>query len=145
MNAIGFPLPHTLWQGGITLTGVYEIWDNGRTVGKATVEKHGLYYRISCRCTLTGAVMHRIVASCGEKRVDLGVCIPMAGQFGLNIQIPCKRIGEGELCFHLLPKHDSLSGQFVEVYPEEPFAYLSRLKGAFLTQQMGKLGIVIRK
>ena len=87
--------------------------------------------------------MHRIVASCGEKRVDLGVCIPMAGQFGLNIQIPCKRIGEGELCFHLLPKHDSLSGQFVEVYPEEPFAYIENLKNSFLTIQGGQMGIVL--
>lgn len=143
MNAIESPLPHRLWQGGITLIGVYEILDNGRAAGKATVEKQGLYYRISCRCCLTGEVMHRIVVSCGEKRVDLGVLIPMEGQFGVNIRIPCKRIGEGEFQFQLLPKHDSVSGQFMAVYPEEPFAYLSRLKGAFLAHQMGKLGIVI--
>jgi hypothetical protein len=87
--------------------------------------------------------MHRIVVSSGEKRVDLGVCIPMDGQFGVNIRIPCKRIEGGDFEFQLLPKHDTVSGKFVAVYPEEPFAYLSRLKGAFLSQQMGKLGIVI--
>ena len=32
-------------------------------------------------------------------------------------------------------------GKFVPVYPEEPFAYMSRLKGAFLEIRNGQMGI----
>ena len=125
------------------MVGTYEIRLGSAVVGKAEVEKQGLYYRFSCRCRLSGTTIYRVVVSCGEQQADLGVCIPMDGQFGTDKKIPCKRLAEGVPSFLLLPKHQCAKGKFVAVYPEEPFAYMSRLKDAYLEIRQGQPGVVI--
>ncbi len=125
------------------MVGEYKIGQGGRTIGRVLVEKQGLYYHIHCRCNLTGEVMHKLVARCGAAEENLGVCVPMDGMFGVEKRIPCKRLTEGVPEFFLLPKHENMAGKFVAVYPEEPFSYLSRLKGAYLAHQAQQLGIVL--
>lgn len=125
------------------MVGEYKIRQSGKTIGWVLVEKQGLYYHIRCRCELTGEVMHKLVVRCGTAEENLGVCVPVDGMFGVDKMIPCKRLGEGTPEFILLPKHENLTGKFVAVYPEEPFAYLSRLKGAYLAHQAQQLGIVL--
>ena len=127
------------------MVGTFEIKQGTSTIGKVTVERQGLYYRIVCRCSLTGEVMHHLVVSSGEKREDLGTLVPFDGAFGLEKRIPVKKLGEGEPEFHLLPKHSSPDGKFISVYPEEPFSYLARLKDAYLETRNGQLGIVLRE
>lgn len=125
------------------MIGTYDIYLGSAAVGEAVVEKRGLYYMISCRCRLSGETMHRIVVSCGDRREDLGICIPMGDQFGVEKKIPCKRLGEGIPKFLLLPKHRKQEGKFTPVYPEEPFAYMSKLKNAYLEIRDGQTGLVI--
>ena len=125
------------------MIGSYEIRMGNNVVGRATVEKQGLYYRFFCRCKITGEGMRRIVVSCGEIREDLGICIPMGDGFGLEKKVPCKRFGAQTPDFQLLPKYPGMRGKFVPVYPDEPFAYMSRLKEAFLDVRDGQQGIVI--
>ena len=80
----------------------------------------------------------------GEKRENLGVLVPGENGFGLDTRFPISRVGRGVLSFRLLPRHDPLQGRlFVPITPEEPFAYLSRLKDAFLEIQEGKKGASI--
>jgi len=122
------------------MVGRYEI---GQGTGYVTVTREGLYYRFSCRCHLTGDVMHHLVVETESGNADLGVCVPMEGQFGTEKRIACKLLGENPK-FYLLPKHEQMTGRFVPVYPEEPFAYMTRLKDAFLAERSGQLGIVIR-
>ena len=110
--------------------------------GYVTVTKEGLYYRFSCRCKLTGDVMHRLVVTTDAGNGDLGVCVPMEGKFGVERKVPSKRFGANPQ-FQLLPKHERMQGRFVPIYPEEPFAYMSKLKNAFLATQNGQVGIVI--
>ncbi len=86
--------------------------------------------------------MHRLVVTTDAGRVDLGVCVPMEGQFGVEKKMPCKRFGNNP-SFQLLPKHEGMQGKFVPIYPEEPFAYMTKLKDAFLASRNGKVGIVI--
>ena len=119
---------------------VYEIMAGTRRVGQARMEREGLYYRISCRCQMDQELC-RITVTCGGRLEDLGICVPMDGGFGMDTKIPCKRLGEGTPEFRLLGKKDI--GIFVAVYPEEPFAYMTRLKDAFLTRQRGVTGIII--
>ena len=123
----------------------YDIIYNDRPVGTARMEKQGLYYRFSCRCALTGEVMHHLLVTCGERSEDLGICVPVDGQFGLEKKIPCKRLGTGNPEFQLLPKHPKMQGKFIPVYPEEPFSYMARLKDAFLEIRAGQMGIIIRE
>lgn len=125
------------------MVGTFEIKQGSSSIGSVTVERQGLYYRIRCRCSLTGEVMHHLVVSCGEKREDLGTLVPFDGAFGLDKRVPVKKLGDGEPKFQLLPKHSSPNGKFYPIYPEEPFSYLSRLKDAYLEVRNGQLGLII--
>ena len=125
------------------MVGTYQIGQGGSSQGTVTVEKQGLYYHFSCRCRLSGEVMYRLVAVTEEGKVDLGVCVPMDGVFGVEKRIPCKRVGTGRPEFQLLPKHEGMQGRFVPIYPEEPFAYMTKLKDSFLAVRSGQVGIVV--
>ena len=86
--------------------------------------------------------MCRLQVDCGDNGVDLGVVVPVDGGFGLDTRIPVKRLGTGQMRFLLKPKHDIKHTAFVPVYPEEPFAYIERLKEGFLARKDGQVGIV---
>ena len=119
----------------------YAVRFGDKTVGKAQVTVEGLYYHVVCRCNLSGEVMVRLEVFCGDKRENLGILVPGKNGFGLDTRFPISRVGKGELSFRLLPRHDTLQGRvFVPITPEEPFAYLERLKTAFLEIQEGKKG-----
>lgn len=109
--------------------------------GKVCVERQGLYYRFCCRCNLTGTGIYRLYVRCGGVSQSLGVVIPTEGGFGLETKVPVKRIGEKTMEFTLLLKPGETGGRFIPIYPEEPFAYISRLKDGFLARQNGQLGL----
>ena len=127
------------------MDGTYEIMLGSEPIGEAVVERQGLYYSFSCRCRLSGAVLYRVDVCCDGHHEDLGILIPMGDRFGLTTKVPAKRLRKGTLRFQALPKHRKLEGQFVPVYPEEPFAYLTRLQDAFLAVRDGQVGVVIRE
>ena len=119
----------------------YAVTLHGTQVGKAQAEKQGLYYRVVCRCNLSGEVMYQLECGTGEKKTNLGSLVPMENGFGLNTRFPVSRIGEGTLTFTLLPRHESMEERtFVPIHPEEPFEYLERLKDAFLEVKDGEPG-----
>ena len=111
--------------------------------GKVQVTRQGLYYRFVCRCKLSGDVVCRLYISCGGHQENLGVVVPTGDGFGLDTRLPAKRLREGEPSFSLIPKHEMASGQFVPIVPEEPFAYLERLKNAYLETRGDQTGAVI--
>lgn len=122
----------------------YEVFFGSQPVGRVQVTKQGLYYRFFCRCRISGDVVCRLFAQCGENRENLGVVVPVEDGFGLDTRIPTKKLGEGEMEFRLIPKTEQVSqGKFVPISPEEPFLYIQRLQNAFLAYQDGKPGAVI--
>lgn len=125
------------------MEGNYPVLLGQKPVGKVQVQKCGLYYRIICRCRLTGDVITRLYVQCGDKHIPVGVVVPEGSGFGLDIKIPVKRIGEGELKFSLASKQEKTAGKFVPITPEEPFGYLDRLKDCVLTYENGQAGIYI--
>lgn len=125
------------------MEGNYGVYFGNQLAGKVQVLRQGLYYRFICRCQLSGDVICRLQVTCGEKRESLGVVVPMDGGFGLDTKLPVKRLGEGEMGFVLRPKHEMAAGKFVPIYPEEPFAYIERLKKAFLTRRDGQVGVLL--
>lgn len=129
-------------KGALALEDSYGVFFGSRQVGKVQVLRQGLYYRFICRCELSGDVMCRLYVYCDDRRESLGLVVPMDGGFGLDTHLSIKRIGEGEMSFSLVPKHDN-AGKFVPIYPEEPFAYIENLKDGFLTIQEGQLGIMV--
>ena len=114
-------------------------------MGTVRVEKQGLYYRITCRCRIKNGEIHRLVVSCGGRTENLGICVPMEGGFGVEKRIPCKHLGTGTPEFLLLAKQEQPVGKFVAVYPDEPFSYMARLKGAYLARQADRMGIVLKE
>ncbi len=125
------------------MEGIYPVGFGQAQVGKVEVRKQGLYYRFFCRCQISGDVVCRLVVSCGGKQENLGVVVPLEEGFGLEKTVPCKRLGEGEPEFQLVPRRERSMGTFVPISPEEPFAYISRLKDAYFEKRYGQPGVVI--
>ena len=125
------------------MVGTFDVKIGNETVGRMAVERVGLYYRFSCRCDLSGNTVHSVAAVCGGNRVHLGICVPMDGQFGLDKKLPCKQFPSGKMEFLLIPKGENQGRRFVPVYPEEPFAYMAKLKEAFLEIRDGQVGVCI--
>ena len=127
------------------MEGTYDIRLAGQTVGQARVHREGLYYYFSCKCGFTGEVMYKITVSCGDRTELLGTPVPENGSFLLNTRIPVKRFGQGRPVFYAVPRHTKLQGNFIPICPEEPFAYLNRLKNAHLERRNGQLGVVLKE
>ena len=127
------------------MEGSYGVNLGRQLTGKVQVARKGLYYHFTCRCHLTGEIIYRLQVSCGSGRENLGVLIPADGGFGLDTKVPVKRFQEGMPEFLLLPKHEKCGETFVPIYPEEPFAYLARLKEAYLVHRNGCPGILIQE
>ena len=125
------------------MVGDYEVFFGNQQAGKVQVRRQGLYYRFVCRCRLTGEVVCRLYVSCGGQQESLGIVVPEGDGFGLDTRLPIKRFREGEPSFALIPKHAVPSGQFVPIVPEEPFAYIERLKTSFLVKKYGQMGILL--
>lgn len=134
-----------VWNRGcLLLEGYYAVNFGNDQVGKVSVQRQGLYYRFQCRCRLAGGTICRLRVRCGDKQENLGILVPVDDGFGLDTKLPVKRLGEGSLEFLLAPKHEVTSGTFVPIYPEEPFAYISRLKEAYLARKDGQTGIILK-
>lgn len=125
------------------MDGEYDIFMGKEVVGTAQVEQQGLYYLFRCKCNISGAVMCRVMVACNGHHENLGVLVPMGDGFGLITKLAMKRLGKGHFQFRVMPKHQMCERKFVPVYPEEPFAYLTRLENAFLEVRNGQVGVVI--
>ena len=122
----------------------YPILLGGQSVGEALVCRQGLYVCFRCRCRLSGETVYRLTVVCGGCTENLGIPVPAGEWFCLDTRIPAKRLGEGEPVIRAVPKRAEMYGEFVPLSPEEPFAYLNRLKNAFLEERGGRLGVVLR-
>lgn len=135
---------HRIQHGGMFIMEEYEVRMGGSIVGRVTMSDQGLYRRICCSCRLSGEVVCRLVAVCGDTRQSIGILVPQADGFGLDTRLPAKRLPAGTVSFELEPKHSDLpGGVFVPIRADEPFAYLSRLKDSFLCFQEGVQGIIV--
>lgn len=121
----------------------FDVCLGEEAVGTAWVKKAGLYYHIRCSCRLTGQVRYKILATGGSGEADLGLCVPYADGYGLEVRLPIKRVGDGKLKFRAVPKHQQLQGQFIPIRAEEPFRYIQGLKDAFLAKKNGQEGVLI--
>ena len=125
------------------MVGNYEVFFGNQQAGKVQVTRQGLYYRFVCRWKLTGDVVCRLYVSCGGQQENLGVVVPEGEGFGLDTRQSVKRFRAGEPSFSLVPKNEMASGQFVPIIPEEPFAYIERLKTSFLVKKYGQMGFLL--
>ena len=123
------------------MEGDFEIKLGDRPVGKVSVTREGLYYRFVCRCQLEKDSVCRVLA--GE--ISLGILVPQGNGFYLETRMPVKRFSGESKDFQIQPNRPVLDGKFIPIKPEEPFAYLTRLKDAHLVRQNGQIGILIKE
>ena len=97
----------------------YDITFEAAPIGTARMEKQGLYYRFVCRCRLPEEGLYRIHVIFGDKREDLGICVPVDGAFGMDKMISAKRLGEGAPAFELVIKDWKPPERKVEEEPSE--------------------------
>ena len=116
----------------------FHLADGSR--GFASVERQGLYYRIQCRCALTGAERIRLEVSGDLGEVDLGLLVPEGKYFVLSTSVAVRRLGEN-LHFRVKSAHRQTPGRFVTLSEYAPFAYLTELRKAVLTSQNGEIGL----
>ena len=105
----------------------YQVMLGNKAVGHARIGREGLYYRIRCRCSLSGETVCRLLVRCGTREENLGILVPKDGEFTLDTRIPVKRIGEGTIAFFVMPRNRTPEIRFIPLIPEEPFRYLTRL------------------
>ena len=127
------------------MDGTYDVIGGGQAVGSAIITRQGLYYHVSCRCRISGEIMFRLIMEMGGTSRDLGILVPMDGQFGLNTRLCVKRQEEEKPRFYLKPKKHMAECSLVTICPEEPFAYLSRLDSAYLVRKNGAILVGFRE
>ena len=122
------------------MEGTYEILLGDKPVGTAQVRREGLYYRFSCHCKLNEKSVCRVSAG----NVSLGVLVPSEDGFRLDVKLPVKRFLNQSPDFKVMPNRPVVEGRFIPLSPEEPFAYIERLKDGYLARQDGKIGVIIK-
>ena len=125
------------------MEGTYGVYVGETMCGKVQVQKEGLYYRFFCRCKPAGEQVCKLRVQFPNSEVNLGVLIPEGDGFGLSTRIPAKRFQGIPVRFVLTPVHDIPEGKFIPITPEEPFAYIERLKEAYLIKKGPNLGVWI--
>lgn len=116
----------------------FDIVENGKPVGRAQVEKNGLYYSFSCRCRGNG--VFRIRVSRGGREESLGIPVPRGNEYCLEKKLPASRFPEGQFRFFIGQEQKE---RFVPVVPGQPFAYLSHLKNARYAVRDGIAGVIV--
>ena len=127
------------------MEGCYEVYLGKNLAGKVQIIREGLYCRIICRCQADSNQIYRLYAVSDKQKENLGVLIPDGDGLLLNKRVPLKRFGHGIPEFEISSGTAAQRDDFIPISPEEPFAYIARLKQAFLTIQNGQPGIQIEK
>ncbi len=120
----------------------FDITMGNEPVGKATLIKEGLYWKIHCRCQLSGEVVHQVILQAAEE-IDLGILVREGGDYCLTKRIAIKRLGDVTPQFTAKPRTPKTERSFHPIVPEEPFSYIEKLKEAFLEEKNGEIGVTL--
>ena len=126
------------------MLGEYPVFQGDAQIGKVSVYRIGLYYRFCCNCKLQNNGLYRLYVSCDGCQQNLGVLVPEGDCFFLETRVPSKRFGEGIPEFFVISNYAKSEEAFYPIYPEEPFAYISRLKDAYLIKRNSQLGVILK-
>lgn len=120
----------------------FRIMHGDTATGRAQVEKQGLYYCISCKCS-TEKGMCQIEVQGDKGTVNLGTCVPVPGGIGLRTKIAVKRLGRIQ-SFEQRKKGET-EGLWIPLEPTEPIEQLGRIKNACLCYSDGQAGLLLKE
>lgn len=120
----------------------YDIDLKQETVGYATVERQGLYYRVACQCKLPAGTRYHAVAKGHNGQEDLGLMIPVRGIFQCFKSVAVKKLGEGKLSFYL--ESAVPETKFIPLREDLQLECLQKLRTAVLAEKDGMKGLSFR-
>ena len=91
---------------------------------------------------LSSAGFHRVILSDGQKEWNLGICVPVNGEFQLEKRIPKKEISEGQCRFYIPKEQRAEKRRFAAVCSDIPFAHLDILESAVYGEENGEVGLL---
>lgn len=143
---------HNVLHGGIFMMDSYNVMLKGKPVGTVRLVRQGLYFSVQCRCCAENKDIYRLFADCDKDRVRLGVLVPQGNGLVLETKIPVKKLNTEHVDFFI--ESSAVRQQtearmddhckYISVYPDEPFAYLARIKNSYMATRNGKPGIMIK-
>ena len=119
---------------------VYPVLCRGSQCGDVSVEKSGLYLRISMECHIPARVRFRLKLSATQKERDLGLCASDHGKFSYVGSLSLKDAGEPPYCFTL---EEEREGSFYPVEEGIPCPQLRKLQQARFSAREGICGVVV--
>lgn len=105
---------------------VYDVFWENKIVGHVKNIREGLYYKISCHCSLQDRKIYRLMVQCNGQTCRLGILSPVEFGFDLNTQISVRQLGEGNMTFYLEVPCEK-TNYFIPVFEKESFQYFSVL------------------
>ena len=123
----------------------YAIERNGECVGKACFQRQGMYYLIRCRCVPCQKEKVRIFLRIGREERDLGLCVPIDGEMGMDTRIPVKAFSSGSVSFRLCDPEERPKEIFIPVTEHDAFGALERLMDARFALRSGIPGVLLKE
>lgn len=120
---------------------IYDVFMDKKIVGHVCVTKEGLYTKFVCQCKLPDKELYRLILSCCDKEIDLGICLPQGECYTVNKNVPNKRIGEGKMEFYIASKR--IKCNFIPIRIDAPFSYVSELENSRFAVKNGTYGILV--
>lgn len=111
---------------------IYDVLYMDKVVGKVRLIREGLYYNLHCQTKIPGM---RLCIHTSGGNIDLGICVPMDGSYGLHTKKSVKSISGDILSFYFCKKQNE---HMRLIDPDQPFLDLYRLTEGFLRIERGK-------
>ena len=126
------------------MVGEYPIQFADTIVGTAAVTREGMFFLIRCQGSGSADVPRVVVARWGEEKRELGLCGKASDGWSLTARLNRKHVPPGRPVFSIAVKHVGALEKFIPIVANEPFAYISELKRAFLVMKAGQPGILLK-
>ena len=125
------------------MSGIFPILSGDTTVGTASVEKQGLYYRFVCNCKFTDTGVYAISVRCGDHTERLGVCVPDGMQFKLIKRVPVNHFPQSEMLFAAVKKDAVSTEHFIALKTGGKFSHFADITDARFCCVDYKTGIIL--
>lgn len=120
----------------------YDVHMENLRVGTVQLMEEGLYCRIRCTCRFAKQELYDLWAQTDHGNEKLGLLIPAGSQYEIEMKIPKKRLGQGNVGFFAVPRNPKPDGIFVKLDPSAPFARIKDLPNGRFARCNGEAGIL---
>lgn len=130
-------------KGAIALIDNSPVWMGDRQIGNIQICKVGLFYQISCKCSLPDDRIYKLYAQSAAGMQYLGIPVPEKGAYTVRTKISAGKLELRDIRFFVLPKDENAAQRLLRVRPDEPFEHLDCLESAVCVLQDGNVYLTV--